>query len=489
MVTKKTYLGYYSISIKLEDNNSYFIEIFSTEKKPNEWEKIKICLFDSWHDDLIYQTTFDSSYLWIRVESKFGVGSITILPENFEDVDKDYLIVHDYSPKKDFNPVIGVFVHPNTPYRIEKVKDHINSLRGSNIPIYLCSNMGCPDELIDLCDGYIYTGPNDLCTVPEEIENKSEYLRYSIKNPLFLYPEKIPFYQEHSFINGRGTYLWSAANSLKKSIHSLEKMGFTHMMVSEGEFILDKKDFETPLEILKNMWQEEIVLDFFYTSGSRYLQAYLWFGEIDHLSKVFFGVSKGDKHFPRNSETSRANALILCEKYYQHKLLSFDPSKKIRVRSVKENFDNIKNRYWYTRRTEVILYEILDFKSDLYKTEEFFSFPLYFPNTREVFLSIAGDNTKSDSLDSGSFDLGVTETKEDELTIIAINKTRSKVLNFKMDLYHNSGEIVETREITRCSPGFFYFLVLEKPEGYSGSYGYSVFLTEGGETIYDGKIN
>jgi hypothetical protein len=181
MVNKKTHLEYYDIALTNKGDDLYYIEIRSTHKKPNDWNDIRICVFDAWHDDLIYEITSDSDFIWIGVKSKFGIGAITFIPNNFDAVHKDYAIIHDYIEKKEFKPVIGVFVHPNTPGGIKNVKEHLISLKNTNIPVFLCSNMGCPDELIELCDGYIYTGPNEFCNIPTNVEDKQQYLEYSIK--------------------------------------------------------------------------------------------------------------------------------------------------------------------------------------------------------------------------------------------------------------------------------------------------------------------
>jgi hypothetical protein len=484
---KITYLEYYDVLIVNEGEDNFLIEIYSTEKKPKEWKNVKLNIFDSWHDDIVYSTTFNSNYLWVRLKSKYDVGSITFIPENFDEKHKDYLIVYDYINKKEFKPVIGVFVHPNTQERINKTKGHLESLKKTNIPIYLCSNMRCPDELINLCDGYIYTGPNELCNVPTDIKDKKKYLESSIKNPITIYPEEFKFYQDHYFINGIGTYLWSAAKCLKTSINFLEQQGYSHIMISEGEFILDEFDSEKPQSILKDMWEKEIVLDFFYTHNSRYLQAYLWFGEITHLNEVFKDVTKEDKHYPKNN--SNVNAFVLCEKYYQNKLLSYNSNKKIRVRTTNDNVVNILNRYWYTNRTELIFYERSDFKTNNYGLDELLSFPLYFPNTKEVFLSVANKNIKTDDLDKNSFDLGITEMNETESVLIVKNNTNTQILNFKVTITNYLNEIVLVKTINECTPDLWYFSTFKTPIDKGYKCDYIISLTDSGEIIYQGQFN
>jgi phage regulator Rha-like protein len=487
MNKKITYLEYYTVSIKNEENDTFLVELFATEKKPKEWKNVELNIFDSWHDDLVYNTNFESNYLWVRLKSKYGIGSITFIPENFDEKNKDYVIVYDYVSEKEFKPVIGVFVHPNTQERIDKTKKHLESLRRTNIPIYLCSNMGCPDELINLCDGYIYTGPNELCNVPEDIEDKRKYLEYSIKNPITIYPEEFRFYQNHYFINGLGTYLWSAAKCLKISIEYLETNGYSHIMISEGEFILDKLDSEKPQQILKDMWENEVVLDFFHTHGSRYLQAYLWFGNIKHLNEVFKDITKEDKHYPKNN--SNVNAFVLCEKYYQNKLLTHNNSKKIRVRTINDNVVNILNRYWYTNRTELISYERNDFKTDDYGLDELLSFPLYFPNTKEVFLSIANKNIKTDNLSKNSFDLGISEINETDSVLVVKNNTNTQILNFKLTIINNFNELVLVKTINECTPDLWFFSTFKTPIDKNYKCDYIISLTDSNIIIYQGQFN
>ncbi len=84
----------------------FLFKFFQLKKKPKEWENVKINIFDSWHDDLIYETNFNSNYLWVRLKSKYGIGSITFIPNNFDKKHKDYIILHEYVNKKNFKPVI-----------------------------------------------------------------------------------------------------------------------------------------------------------------------------------------------------------------------------------------------------------------------------------------------------------------------------------------------------------------------------------------------
>jgi hypothetical protein len=486
---KTTHLEYYTILIKDEGEDNFFIQIFSTKKKPKEWENVKISIFDSWHDDLIYETNFNSNYLWVGLKSKYGIGAITFIPNNFDKKHKDYIILHEYVNKKNFKPVIGVFVHPNTQERINVTKKHLISLKKCNIPIYLCSNMGCPDELLELCDGYVYTGPNELCTVPNDIINKQEYLEYSIKNPITIHPENFKFYGNHSFINGMGTYLWSAAKCLKSSITLFEQKGYTHVMVSEGEFMLNELDKNRPIEILRDMWDKDVVLDFYYTNNSRYLQAYLWFGEIEHITKSFNDISKENKHYPKNNNNSNANAFVLCEKYYQNKLFSHNNSDKIRVRTLNNNVENIENRYWYTNRTEIISYDVESFKLEEFNTDELLSFPLYFPNTDEVFLSIADKNIKSDTLDVNSFNLGVSKANDNNLVIIVRNNTNSELLDFKIIFYNDKNKILFEKAFNMCFPNIWYFFSFKKPIDYTHKYDYIISLSNNDKIIYKGQFN
>jgi hypothetical protein len=194
MINKESYLGYYNISLSAEEEDHYFIEIRSTSKKPVDWTNVNICIFDSWYEDLKYSTTFDSNYLWIRTKSKFGIGSLTLSPDGIDGKNKDFAIIHDYVFKKDFKPVISIFCYPITEERISLTRDHILSLKGSNIPIYLCSDLDLPVELTSLCDGFIYTGPGDLCHVPDQIQDKHQYLEYSNKYPVHIEFQNIKFY-------------------------------------------------------------------------------------------------------------------------------------------------------------------------------------------------------------------------------------------------------------------------------------------------------
>lgn len=452
MISLNSHLEYFKVDLTRQDDDIFFIEIRRSNQIVDMFKKINIVVFDSWHDDEIYSVDCDTDYIWIHVKSKFGIGSITFLPVNCDEKHKDYVIIHKYVYDNHFKPVIGVFVHPNTEERSSKTKEHIISLKNSGLPIYLCSNIGCSDDLVSLCDGYIYTGPNELHTVPEDIKNKRNYLTKSIKNPVIIYPEETPFYSLHSFINGRGTYLYSAANCLNQSMIYLNKLGFTHIMISEGEFILDESDSDIPNNILHDMYKNNIVLDFFYTQNSNYLQAYLWFGNINHICNSFKDISVYEKHYPRTEENSDANAFILCEKYYMNKLVSYDSTKKIKIRTSEKNFNLIKKKYWYTDRTNLLLYEEKTFGD--YKEQ--LSFHTYFPNTKKIFLSIASENIKSDNLTNSSFDLDIYNVNDQNWIFIFKNNLKSKKIKCKYVFYCEENIIFES-ETPYVAPDLFFF--------------------------------
>jgi hypothetical protein len=488
MNKKITHLEYHTVSIECREDDNFFIEIHSTTKKPKNWENTKVCVFDSWYDDLIHETSFNSDYLWISIKSVHGIGAITFLPDGFDEKNKDYAIIHEYVDKKTFNPVIAVCVYPNTQERIDFVKKHLISLKNTNIPVFLCSNMGCPDELINLCDGFIYTGPNEICTVPEDIENKKEYLKHTIKYPIVLYPQNIKLYLENSFTNG-GTYLWSTVKCLKHSINFLEKKGYTHIMISEGEFILDDQDYEKPLNILKDMFENDIALDFYYTQGSYYLQCYLWFGDIKHLNKSFENISKKDKHYPKNNKNSNANALILCEKYLQNKLFSYNNTDKIRIRTLDTNVDILKKKYWYTNRTEVIPYTVESFKSQIYGTNEVLSFPIYFPNTNEISLSICSKNNDSDTLNFKSFIIEPSEDDYGNAIIVCKNNTSIKNLDFKIKLLDKSSNLISERVFKECVLDTWYIYYSFIPITNIQTCQYEVSRSSNNDDVFIGKFN
>ena len=483
MIIKESHFRYYSISLREDEEEHYFIEIRSTDKKPEDWTNVDVRVFDSWYEDLKYSTIFHSDYIWIKTKSKFGIGSLTFSPCGADEKNKDFVIIHDYVLKKDFKPVIAIFCYPVTEEKILLVRSHILSLKESNLPIYLCSDLELPIELTSLCDGFIYTGPGDLCLVPEQIQNKNKYLENSNKYSVYLDHPDTSFYNYHGFINGAGTYLWPATNSFCESTRKLQTMGFTHIMLSEGEFELNVLDLKKPEEILKNMWSEEVVLDFFYTPGSQYLQCYLWFADLNYLTDSLRDVSIEDKHFPRNAENSNTTAFLLYEKYYMNKLLSNSPEKKIRVRTVEENLGLIKNKYWYTKRTDVYLYVDEDFKCKDLGTNEKMSFPLYFPNTKKIFPSISTSNSRSDFLGPRSFGLDVRKYNERQWIILIENMSVSRILDLKVKIFNIQKEVVYESSVGHCLPDTFSFSVFNLDKGDIKKCEYSVYLN-GTETPF-----
>ena len=488
MITKESNFGYYNISLHLEEGDHYFIEIRSTGKKPEDWTSVNVSVFDSWYEEIKYSTTFDSDYLWIRTRSKFGIGSLTFSPSGVDEKNKDFVIIHDYVLKKNFKPVIAIFCYPTTEERISSTRSHILSLRGSNLPIYLCSDLELPVELTSLCDGFIYTGPGELCRVPDQIRDKNKYLESNNKYPIHIYPQNIAFYNFHGFINGRGSYLWPAANSFCESTRKLQILGFSHIMLSEGEFELDDLDLKKPEEILKSMWSEEVVLDFFYTPESQYLQCYLWFADLNYLTDSLRDVSIEDKHFPRNTENSNTTAFLLYEKYYMNKLLSNSPEKKIRVRTVEENQDLIKNKYWYTQRTSVSVYKEGDFKLEELGTREKLSFPIYFPNTKKISQSDSGLNSRSDVLGPGSFALDARKYIGSQWIIIIKNLSVNRILDLRVKFFNTQEEVVCESSIDCCLPNTTRFTMFDWDNGDIKKCEYSVYLNKSKTPFYVGEF-
>jgi hypothetical protein len=114
---------------------------------------------------------------------------------------------------------------------------------------------------------------------------------------------------------------------------------------------------------------------------------------------------------------------------------------------------------------------------------------LYFSNTKKVFLSIANKNMKSDMLNSNSFDLGVSEMNDNRLVAIVKNFTRSKTLNFKLNLINDNDEVITEILFDECVPDIWRFVIIKKPINYSNKYNYSVSLTDNNEVFYKGQFN
>lgn len=433
-----------------EGNGEFYLEIEKTSHCPHTWGGVRVNVFNPWHEDKIFNCLMTSDFIWIRVNSIMGIGSITFIPEYIDPIYKDFIIFHDYVPKPTFKPVIGVFVYPNSTQRVKDVRTHLESLRSTNMDVYIISNMRCESEFGDLCDGFIYSGENEMVRVPDGLGyDKLTYLKKAISRPVTLFDLDMTFYNSHQFINGSGTYLWAIAKSLSFGFNELYKRGYTHIMVSEGEFELDKKDSDKPLRILKNLYNNDIALDFFYTENSCYLQAYLWFGELEHIVRSFRGVSKYDKINPHSGYMSDSNAFAISELYNMHKLLS-STDRKVIVRTNVRNKSNIEEKYWYNTHTEVQYYEDSDFT---YSDGEALSFGLYFPNTTQYFLFIQ-DKIEIVELSKDSFDFEVVE-KNSQLVCIVNNKASGQAICIEVD-FIKDGEVIYSDKLDAEHNCFYY---------------------------------
>ena len=85
--------------------------------------------------------------------------------------------------------------------------------------------------------------------------------------------------------------------------------------------------------------------------------------------------------------------------------------------------------------------------------------------------------------------MGISEIDTNRLSIIVSNNTKSKILNFKLNLINCENETIREILITDCLPNILRWELIEKPIDYVNKYNYSVSLTENNEIFYKGQFN
>ena len=192
-------------------------------------------------------------------------------------------------------PCIFIISYPNTETKSRILEDCIISLRESGLPIVSVSNIFPPEEIYSLTEDCI-VGENEECRYQEfftddEIDkarNSSKYLLH------FTPPDGITLsYKLFSY--GRGsTYHWATLSQLLRIVKYSREKEFTHLLIIEGDTILEKEDVPIVPDIFLQMEREKLDFIISLQQNMGHMSGNAWFTTTDFWEKVCFGMSKED---------------------------------------------------------------------------------------------------------------------------------------------------------------------------------------------------
>lgn len=341
--------------------------------KEKVWHKVRATFNKKWYDEPLFYFNFEFPDIFHFNEiSGININDIGFILFQSQEEESAYHKHHfvDYKKIEDtqeeFKPCILVSSFPNTLEKENFLAKHLMSLKKAGLPVFLCSNMLIKEEIVKIADHFIYTGPNQMYSILDFFDLKSAIRKVvSDFKPLKVIDgiENGPviFHDMNQQIYSKKNYYWPAINSSKKAFQTLNAWGYTHVMKSEGEFLLSEKDKGIPLEKLKEMHQNNIQGEYFIRSENFHIEAFVYFAQIPFLSKVYSSFTPKD--FFESGTTP--------ENFVKYRIFFSGIYNRIRVKIFDEFRDFTRRRSWAPEETvEVIGLE-----------ENLGSIHTFFPNT------------------------------------------------------------------------------------------------------------
>ncbi len=344
--------------------------------KDRIWHNVKVTFNKKWYDEPIVYFTFKypDVYHYHEITNFDTSGHGFILFQSMEDENSFYKHnIIDYKKiderKEDFNPCILVSSFPNTREKENFLIKNLNSLKKTGIPVFLCSNMLIKEEIVSKADHYIYTGPNQMYSILDFYDLKTAVKKVVTDfKPLKVIEtgnsgSSILFHDLNHQIYSKKNYYWAAINSSKKAFQVLKSWGYTHVMKTEGEFVLDKKDLEIPIRKLKEINDKKVQAEYFIRTENFHIEAFLYFADVRFLSDVYSNFTVDD--FFTSGSTP--------ENYVKYRVFFSGIYNKINVFVDKEYAEFTKRRSWVTENVEV-----LEVEKNVGSIENFL------PNSKEI---------------------------------------------------------------------------------------------------------
>lgn len=332
------------------------IEVFQDTKKvritcltkEKNWHRVRATFNKKWYDEPLFYFNFEFPNIFhfneIAGIDINDIGFILFQSLEGENIYHKHHFVDYKAPEvkqQEFKPCILVSSFPNTLEKENFLVKHLNSLKKAGLPVFLCSNMLIKEEIVSIADHFIYTGPNQMYSILDFFDLKSAIKKVvSDFKPLKvidgLETGHVIFHDLNQQIYTRKNYYWPAINSSKKAFQTLNAWGYTHVMKSEGEFILDEKDKSIPLEKLKEMHENNIQGEYFIRTENFHIEAFIYFAQIPFVAKVYSSFTPAD--FFSSGTTP--------ENFVKYRIFFSGIYNKIRVK-VQDEFEGfIRRRSW-----------------------------------------------------------------------------------------------------------------------------------------------
>ena len=281
---------------------------------------------------------------------------------------------------QNFTPPIFILSYANTEYKIQVLKECVQSVKKIGMPVISISNLELETDVLDLFDDYV-TGENETCCFGEFFSD-SEIDLARMSSKFFVY-FTTPWgdtinYKQLSY--GRGcTYHWSALNQLNIILQYCKKKNIDYFFSLEGDCVIDESDAGRVKEYFELMTKEN--LDFLVSLSPMFdfMSGNACFFKTSYLEKCFEGTSCED--FLKSTYPS-----FSAESYLFNRLIQNSGKGKLFL------FDSDpRNKFPENCSIERKIIDSLD--------GNFEPIRLLFPNTKKMHLSVSTDRMDQSPLE------------------------------------------------------------------------------------------
>lgn len=300
-------------------------------------------------------------------------------------------------------PPIFILSYANTEYKIQVLKECVQSVKKIGLPVISISNLELETDVLDLFDDYV-TGENETCCFGEFFSD-SEIDLARMSSRFFIY-FTTPWgdtinYKQLSY--GRGcTYHWSALNQFNIILQYCKKKNIDYFLTLEGDCVIDDEDLPKINEYFETFDREKF--DFCAMIGNLfyYICANVLILRTSYLERSFENVSCED--FLKSTYPNFA-----AESYLFERLLKNGGKGKIFM------FNSDKRDF--LPESCVVERKFVENENDGLNPIK-----LFFPNTKKMYLSVSTDRMDQSPLEPLKYvEIGLG-TKNNEDVFFTWNK-------------------------------------------------------------------
>ena len=347
------------------------------------------------------------------------------------------------------NFCIFVLSYPNTPEKIDTLRECVSVLKMSEFLVVSVSNYNISDDLLSLFDDY-YTGANQDCCFDnifesnkiDEARQKSKYFfHFNSDNGL-----KISY---KPFSYGRGcTYHWSALNQMNYIIDYSKKKNIMHALVFEGDAILEIEDLPKIKNFFQSMIDEKLKFIIPTSPMFYFMCGNAWFFEIDYVSRCFSDTSCED--FLKSTWPN-----FSAESYLYNRLINGFETGKILLHEDDNLERNIGNC-------------VIEKISRSEHFSEHNPLNLFFPKTMKVNLSSSIDRIDQNPFEPLTYvDIGVGKLSDQDVLFIWNRYKKTKIEKVLIDVLIKDNETELFSQLYETYPNFWYYATINNLTIYS----------------------